>query len=393
MTYNQSSNFNYSQLSASLNYLNNNKCYSPSFKSQDKDKQTWFASGGEGTVEEKPKIHLLSKNNSLNNNTDDNEDKSNDIKSSESGVKIEDKPQQLLPAIIEHITSGGIETSTDTQEQPIETPPIEVETEPKVQQSDTINLINANVEESTGLISGVEKIEDVTPKPDSPLNNKSLLEELESAGAIVSNNDKETQTMSSSPIVIKTFVAPPLKYPATVDLIASKSLDTDSSGGECEEKAPPVIVLPTKTPERSFSSESLNSLTSVDSNDSKSSIRITENKFAKNGTLERQQHAQGAHEKPAVVPTGLKMLVLWNNKLTKASSKPMTDMLCNTITLEMLNIGRNHLGNDFVLGIKTSLRLNTSLQTLGLQGTHLSCPGLCGSFLLLNPLCKKERVI
>lgn len=128
-------------------------------------------------------------------------------------------------------------------------------------------------------------------------------------------------------------------------------------------------------PERSFSSDSLNSDTSLDSNDSKSSIRLAEAKFSKNGTLERQTEKINltTDQTPANAPSGLQVLVLWNNHLTRHSSKPFSDLIAKNSSLEILNIGRNNLGNDFLTNVKTSLRSNTSLTNLGLQGAHLSC--------------------
>lgn len=128
-------------------------------------------------------------------------------------------------------------------------------------------------------------------------------------------------------------------------------------------------------PERSFSSDSLNSDTSLDSNDSKSSIRLAEAKFSKNGTLERQTEKVNltTDQTPANAPSGLQVLVFWNNHLTRHSSKPFSDLIAKNSSLEILNIGRNNLGNDFLTNVKTSLRSNTSLTNLGLQGAHLSC--------------------
>lgn len=128
-------------------------------------------------------------------------------------------------------------------------------------------------------------------------------------------------------------------------------------------------------PERSFSSDSLNSDTSLDSNDSKSSIRLAEAKFSKNGTLERQTEKTNltTDQTPAIAPSGLQVLVLWNNHLTRHASKPFSDLIAKNASLEILNIGRNNLGNDFLTNVKTSLRSNTTLTNLGLQGAHLSC--------------------
>lgn len=132
-------------------------------------------------------------------------------------------------------------------------------------------------------------------------------------------------------------------------------------------------------PERSFSLESLNSETSVDSNDSKSSIKLAEIKFSKNGTLERQQQ-QAANSVISPVPhsqqTGLQVLVLWNNRITRSSATPISKLVAATTTLDILNVGRNVLSNEFLSNVKQSLKANTSLTSLGLQSAHLTCAGI-----------------
>lgn len=133
-----------------------------------------------------------------------------------------------------------------------------------------------------------------------------------------------------------------------------------------------------RSPERSFSSESLCSETSNESNDSKSSIRLIEHKFSRNGTLERQvtmaqaAAAGGEHK----LQTGLQVLILWNNSLTKMCSESFSELLASTNILEILNIGQNVLTNQFISDIRTSIRTNKSLSSLGLQSTHLACDGV-----------------
>lgn len=131
-------------------------------------------------------------------------------------------------------------------------------------------------------------------------------------------------------------------------------------------------------PVRSVSSDSLNSDTSMDSNDSKSSIKLAEAKFVKNGTLERQAEKVAAEptELPSHQPTGLQVLIFWNNQITRHSSKSFSDLLAKTNSLEILNVGRNVLSNEFLTNIKQSLKTNTSVTNLGLQGAHLTCPGV-----------------
>lgn len=132
-------------------------------------------------------------------------------------------------------------------------------------------------------------------------------------------------------------------------------------------------------PERSFSLESLNSETSVDSNDSKSSLKLAEIKFSKNGTLERQQQ-QAANSAISPVPhsqqTGLQVLILWNNRITRSSASPISKLVAATTSLEILNVGRNVLSNEFLSNVKQSLKANTSLASLGLQSAHLTCAGI-----------------
>lgn len=129
-------------------------------------------------------------------------------------------------------------------------------------------------------------------------------------------------------------------------------------------------------PERSFSSESLNSETSIESNDSKSSIKLTEAKFSKNGTLERQNNTTITAVPAVTTPNGLQVLMLWNNHITRDSAQSIAKLLATTSTLEILNVGKNVLSNDFVTNIKASLKANTSLTSFGLQSVHLSNEGV-----------------
>lgn len=124
-----------------------------------------------------------------------------------------------------------------------------------------------------------------------------------------------------------------------------------------------------RSPERSFSSESLCSETSIESNDSKSSIRLIETKFNnKNGTLERQLSSApsllGSAEKP---PTGLQVLILWNNNLSVKCAPSAADLLDATEHLQIINLGQNALGNEFLVEIKSTLKANKSLSSLGMQ--------------------------
>lgn len=176
----------------------------------------------------------------------------------------------------------------------------------------------------------------------------------------------------------------PLNSPRLVktkDMMSELPLTPDSThslDSSCE-FPPPFDIKPysaTIAPERSFSSESLNSETSIESNDSKSSIKLTAAKFSKNGTLERQSNSGAANHLPATNPGGLQVLMLWNNNISRDSAHPISDLLGATSTLEILNVGKNVLSNDFVANIKTSLKSNTSLTSLGLQSAHLSNDGI-----------------
>lgn len=137
-------------------------------------------------------------------------------------------------------------------------------------------------------------------------------------------------------------------------------------------------IFNARSPERSFSSESLCSETSIESNDSKSSIRLIETKFNnRNGTLERQSsqlpRSPVGGEKQT---TGLQVLILWNNNLTRKCSPSAADLLESTEHLQIINFGQNPIGNEFLFDIKSSIKQNKSLTSLGLQATHMTCDGL-----------------
>ncbi|XP_053667318.1 serine-rich adhesin for platelets [Anopheles marshallii] len=191
-----------------------------------------------------------------------------------------------------------------------------------------------------------------------------------------------TQSSSSDSLVVEQGIQ--MVSVAIKDNVPlSRSLD--SVGGDesdFESSSPFRTTAPSSFPnERSFSSESLNSETSIDSNDSKSSLKIHESKFAaKNGTLERQQSNVNRDtvgtEQTASNPCGLQVLVLWNNEITRNSARHFQRLLERTSTLDTLNVGSNQLCNSFVTGISGSLKANTTLTNLGLQGAHLSDKGV-----------------
>lgn len=98
-------------------------------------------------------------------------------------------------------------------------------------------------------------------------------------------------------------------------------------------------------------------------------------KLKKNDTLTRQkQNVQ--YNFVLRSPNGLKGLVLWNNNLTKSSGQYISQLLESSPTLDLLNIGKNNLGNDFITKVVGSLASNKSLSNLGLQSGHLSCQGI-----------------
>lgn len=322
MSENHSSRFDYSELSASLNLLNNNKSLSPSFR------KPTFNNALESTEKpEKKPIHLLSKNN--NNNNFDEVEEDNVSKEKIAG-KTKSKEKSPPPPNSEDAIDEN--QSQENQSQSAE------EADDEVQ---SILQNTSNLSESMKLNLHKQETFSKVAKDEVTLQN-------EKHASLRKDTNNQTELLAA-------------------DDLMEKNSQTVEAENEC--------AKPSANPERSFSSESLNSLTSIDSNDSKSSIRITEAKFAKNGTLERQQSITQMEE-PAKVQTGLQVLLLWNNKITKSSSKSFADLFSATTILQIVNVGRNNLGNDFLLQVKTSLKANTSLESLGLQACHLSCPGI-----------------
>ncbi len=131
-----------------------------------------------------------------------------------------------------------------------------------------------------------------------------------------------------------------------------------------------------RSPERSFSSESLCSETSIESNDSKSSIKLIEQKFNKFDTLERQSMPHQSTIESEKLPTGLQVLIMWNNNLTKKCAECFVELLSETEILEILNVGQNVLTDQFLTDIKTSIRKNKSVNSLGLQSSNLTSDGV-----------------
>ncbi|CAH1401982.1 unnamed protein product [Nezara viridula] len=74
-------------------------------------------------------------------------------------------------------------------------------------------------------------------------------------------------------------------------------------------------------------------------------------------------------------PAGLGILVLWNNKLGPASAYHVAKALRGNDTLEVLNIGQNDIGDQFLRDIQDSLIENRNLLRLGIQSTNISGEG------------------
>lgn len=193
---------------------------------------------------------------------------------------------------------------------------------------------------------------------------------------IVSRSPPINPSTETPPATPQTPISPNLLSSVDTHLFisdSSQSLDSiNELGTSFETKGFHISAAP----ERSFSSESLNSETSIDSNDSKSSIKLTEAKFSKNGTLERQSNNNLTIPTATTTPCGLQVLVLWNNRVTRDAAKSISELLAATTTLEILNVGRNVLSNDFLTDVKCSLKSNTSLTSLGLQSAHFTCAGM-----------------
>lgn len=130
--------------------------------------------------------------------------------------------------------------------------------------------------------------------------------------------------------------------------------------------------------ERSFSSESLCSETSIESNDSKSSIRLIENKFNnRNGTLERQSiQVYATPDVDEKLPTGLQVLILWNNNITSKAAASAFDLFESAEFIEIINFGQNPIGDEFLVGTKEAIKSNKSLTSIGLQATSITDIGL-----------------
>lgn len=149
------------------------------------------------------------------------------------------------------------------------------------------------------------------------------------------------------------------------------------------------------TRNRSQSSDSLCSENSLDSSASGTDTAPLAEKLTKNDTLSRRQLGMDATiEATNRAPSGLKALALWSNNLTKDCGGCISDLLSRSTSLELLNIGKNCLSNDFVATIKESLIKNQTLTTLGLQSAHLSAKGIetLASILTFGGNSKLQRI-
>lgn len=206
--------------------------------------------------------------------------------------------------------------------------------------------------------------------PDSPASVASMQSTDADSGCEASSYTNHDGSFSTPP---------PSSLPKRFKMSLSDDGQVEAEGAHRDDGNASTTTTTQLKSERSLSSESLNSEASMESNDSKSSLRLSSTRFSKNGTLERQtSNSQNVvPEKPQllVAPTGLQVLVLWNNLLTKKCGQAISDMIKGTSTLEVLNVGKNVLGNEFVSAIKASLCANESIAKLGLQSVHLTCSG------------------
>lgn len=147
------------------------------------------------------------------------------------------------------------------------------------------------------------------------------------------------------------------------------------------------------TRNRSQSSDSLCSENSLDGSSSAADPHLAE-KLTKNDTLSRRHLTDATLESANRAPSGLKALALWSNNLTKNCGPSIAELLSRSSSLELLNIGKNCLSNDFVATIKDSLTKNTTLTTLGLQSAHLSAKGIetLASILTFGGNSKLQRI-
>lgn len=214
---------------------------------------------------------------------------------------------------------------------------------------------------------GFGVLEEATESPVDLVNNfRDKMPKVTIAHDSISQKYKTTTIISTSP----SQTPPP---PSTSPGGASSGLRRTEST---------CAFLTQSTRNRSQSTDSLCSDNSLDGSigsgdlNFSSSAQLNE-KLTKNDTLTRQQRQlESSVEASSRAPGGLKALALWNNNLTKEAGLCISNLLAETVSLELLNIGKNCLTNDFVSSIKDSLTKNTTLTTLGLQSAQLSAKGI-----------------
>ncbi|TDG45951.1 hypothetical protein AWZ03_007671 [Drosophila navojoa] len=192
--------------------------------------------------------------------------------------------------------------------------------------------------------------------------------------------------------VDKELVASPCPSPTPTPPPPSTSPGGVSSGLRRVETS--CTYLNQSTRNRSQSSDSLCSENSLDGSTSSVADPHLAEKLTKNDTLSRRHLVDPALEAANRAPSGLKALALWSNNLTKDCGPCIAELLSRSSSLELLNIGKNCLSNDFVATIKDSLIKNTTLTTLGLQSAHLSAKGIetLASILTFGGNSKLQRI-
>ncbi|XP_017464973.1 PREDICTED: serine-rich adhesin for platelets isoform X2 [Rhagoletis zephyria] len=209
------------------------------------------------------------------------------------------------------------------------------------------------------------------------------------AGNILSDEENHENPLNELPALPKVTIASDNMVAKDKEALTHSPIPTPpppstspggASHGMRRTESSTTFITPA-TRHRSQSSDSLCSDNSLDGSTSSdlnfsTSSQLNE-KLTKNDTLTRQQRQSDPRIEPAVkAPGGLKALALWNNNLSKEAGYYIAHLLAETNSLELLNIGKNCLSNDFVTRIKDSLIRNTTLTTLGLQSAHLSANGI-----------------
>lgn len=170
-----------------------------------------------------------------------------------------------------------------------------------------------------------------------------------------------------------------------------KTINSELNIESTDNCQPPNEFETEKVQTRSHSSDSISSENSVDMTESNLSAVVNE-KLTKNDTLGRQKSTFETFE-TYKTPRGLQALILWNNNITRISGEYIGDLLAVSNSLELLNIGKNILSNEFIEKIASSLKVNKILTSLGLQSAHLSCAGIVAlSNILQGGNCSLQRI-